>query len=269
MPKLAANLTMLFGEVDFLERFEAAARAGFRGVEYLFPYAYDAQVLKARLRDHGLVQVLHNLPAGNWAAGERGIACLPDRVDEFKAGVDQAIEYARTLSCGQVNCLAGIRPSEVDAGVARETFVQNLRYAAPRLKAAGIALLIEPINTRDVPGFFLSGTRQAIEILDAAGSDNVWLQYQISTTCKSWRAMSLTRSDAAFPDQAHAACRRAWTARAWNRRDRLRVAVEPHRSVRLHRLDRLRGTRRKRARPPALDGRRRTSEFLTRCAWQA
>ena len=179
MPKLAANLTMLFGEVDFLDRFEAAARAGFRGVEFLFPYAYDAQALKARLRDHALVQVLHNLPAGNWAAGERGIACLPDRTDEFKAGVDKAIEYANALGCDQVNCLAGILPPAVDPAAARDTLVQNLRYAAPRLKAAGVALLIEPINTRDVPGFFLSGTGQAIEIMDAVGSDNLWLQYDI------------------------------------------------------------------------------------------
>ena len=179
MPKLAANLTMLFGEVEFLERFEAASAAGFRAVEYLFPYAYDAQELKRRLHDHGLAQVLHNLPAGNWAAGERGIACHPDRVDEFKAGVAQAIKYAAALDCDRVNCLAGILPSSVDAVVARETFVRNLRYAAPLLKAAGIALLIEPINTRDIPGFFLSGTKQAIEIIEAVGSDNLWLQYDI------------------------------------------------------------------------------------------
>src|SRR5580765_4916185 len=179
MPKLAANLTMLFGEIDFLDRFEAAASAGFRGVEFLFPYAYDAQVLKARLRDHRLVQVLHNLPAGNWTAGERGIACHPDRVEEFKAGVDQAITYATTLDCDRVNCLAGILPPQVDPAAARDTFVQNLRYAAPRLRSAGIRLLIEPINTRDVPGFFLSGTAQAIEIIDAVGSDNLQLQYDI------------------------------------------------------------------------------------------
>jgi len=179
MPKLAANLTMLFGEVDFLDRFEAAASAGFRGVEFLFPYAYDVQGLKARLRDHRLVQVLHNLPAGNWAAGERGIACHPDRVDEFKAGVDQAITYATALDCDRVNCLAGILPPQVDPIAARDTFVQNLRYAAPRLQSAGIRLLIEPINTRDVPGFFLSGTAQAIEIIDAVGSDNLQLQYDI------------------------------------------------------------------------------------------
>jgi hydroxypyruvate isomerase len=179
MPKLAANLTMMFGEVDFLERFEAAANAGFKAVEYLFPYDYDSQVLKRKLRDHGLVQALHNLPAGNWAGGERGIACLPDRVAEFKAGVDKTIEYANALDCDRVNCLAGKLPQGTDPAAARETFRQNLQYAAPRLKAAGIKLLIEPINTRDVPGFFLSGTRQAVETIEAVGSDNVFVQYDI------------------------------------------------------------------------------------------
>ena len=179
MPKLAANLTMLFGDVDFLERFEAAADAGFRGVEFLFPYAYEAQALKQRLRDHKLVQVLHNLPGGNWAGGERGIACLPGREDEFKAGVAQAIAYANALECDRVNCLAGVLPQGVEPSTARETFVRNLQYAAPLFKGAGIKLLIEPINTRDVPGFFLSGTRQAIEIIEAVGSDNLWLQYDI------------------------------------------------------------------------------------------
>jgi hydroxypyruvate isomerase len=179
MPKLAANLTMIFGEVAFLERFEAAARAGFKAVEYLFPYDYDVQVLKRQLRDHGLVQVLHNLPAGNWAAGERGIACLPERMAEFRAGVDKAIEYANALDCDRVNCLAGKLPQGADPAAAREAFVQNLQYAAPRLKTAGIKLLIEPINTRDIPGFFLSGTRQAVEIIEAVGSDNLFLQYDI------------------------------------------------------------------------------------------
>jgi hydroxypyruvate isomerase len=179
MPKLAANLTMLFGEVPFLDRFEPAARAGFKGVEYLFPYDHPAQALKQKLRDHGLTQVLHNLPAGNWAGGERGVACLPDRVDEFKAGVDRAIEYARTLECDRVNCLAGILPNGVSPDAARETFTSNLRYAAGRLAEAGIKLLIEAINTRDLPGFFLSNTRQAVDIIEAVGSDNLFVQYDI------------------------------------------------------------------------------------------
>lgn len=176
MPKFTANLTTLFTETSFLDRFGAAARAGFDAVEYLFPYDYDKSALRARLADHGLKQVLHNLPAGNWGAGDRGIACLPDRVAEFEAGVDRAVEYATTLGCARVNCLAGIKPASVRADVARQTFIRNLRYAAPRLEAAGIALLVEPINTRDVPGFFLSGTRQALEIIDAVGSRNLFLQ---------------------------------------------------------------------------------------------
>jgi hydroxypyruvate isomerase len=170
---------MMFGEVAFLERFEAAAQAGFKAVEYLFPYDYDAQVLKRQLRDRGLEQVLHNLPAGNWAAGERGIACLPERTAEFRAGVDRAIEYANALNCDRVNCLAGKLPQGADSAAASAAFIQNLQYAAPRMKAAGIKLLIEPINTRDIPGFFLSGTRQAIEIIEAVGSDNLFLQYDI------------------------------------------------------------------------------------------
>jgi hydroxypyruvate isomerase len=179
MPRLAANLTMLFGEVPFLDRFAAAAGAGFSAVEYLFPYEHDPQVLRQRLRDHALVQVLHNLPGGNWAAGERGIACLPDRVDEFKAGVDKAIEYATALGCDRVNCLAGIAPPALPAAAALDTLTRNVGYAASRLKAAGIKLLIEPINTRDIPGFFLNHTSQAIGVIEAAASDNVFLQYDI------------------------------------------------------------------------------------------
>ena len=179
MPRFAANLTMLFTEVEFLERFEGAARAGFEAVEYLFPYAYDRAALQGRLAAHGLKQVLHNLPAGDWARGERGIAVLPDRIEEFEAGVDRAIDYATALGCPRVNCLAGIKPPELDAGVARQTMIRNVRYAAARLDAAGIRLLIEPINTRDVPGFFLSGTGQAIDIIDEVGSDNLFLQFDI------------------------------------------------------------------------------------------
>jgi hydroxypyruvate isomerase len=179
MPKFAANLTMLFTETGFLERFEGAANAGFDAVEYLFPYDYDKDLLRARLKKHGLKQVLHNLPGGNWSAGERGIACLPDRIAEFEAGVDRAIQYATALGCTRVNCLAGIKPTGLGADVAQETFVRNLQYAAPRLEAAGIALLIEPINTRDVPGFYLSGTRQAVDIIAAVGSRNLFLQFDM------------------------------------------------------------------------------------------
>ncbi len=179
MPKFAANLTMLFNEVPFLERFAAAKAAGFEAVEYLFPYAYDKNELAGLLKTHGLKQVLHNLPAGNWDGGERGIACHPDRVEEFRQGVDQAIAYAKALGCTQVNCLAGKLPTGVSREQAQTTFVANLKYAADKLKAAGIRLLIEPINSYDIPGFFLNTTAQAAAVLEAVGSDNLWIQYDI------------------------------------------------------------------------------------------
>ena len=177
MPKFAANLTMMFGDVAFPERFARAADAGFSGVEYLFPYEFDRQMLADLLGRHGLSQVLHNLPAGDWAAGERGIACHPGRRDEFAEGVDRAIEYATALGCTQVNCLAGIVPAGVDHAAARQALVANLAHAAPRLEKAGIKLLIEPINTRDIPGFFLTRTAQAAEIIEAVGSKNLFIQY--------------------------------------------------------------------------------------------
>ena len=179
MPKFAANLTMLFNEVDFLDRFEAAARAGFEGVEYLFPYDYDVDTLVERLQEHGLTQVLHNLPAGDWNAGERGIACHPDRVNEFREGVGVAIEYATALGCKRINCLAGIVPGSVSAGRAHETFVENLRFAAPKLEEAGIRLVIEPINTIDIPGFFLNRTYQGRSIISEVASSNLFLQHDI------------------------------------------------------------------------------------------
>jgi hydroxypyruvate isomerase len=177
MPQFAANLTMLFTEHPFLDRFERAAKAGFKAVEFLFPYAFAAEDIKARLDAHGLKLVLHNLPAGDWDAGERGIACLPDRVDEFRNGVGRAIVYAKQLGVGQLNCLAGKVPSGVPEPILRATFVANLRYAAAELKAAHLKLLIEPINTFDIPGFFLNRTAQAIAILDDVGAPNAYLQY--------------------------------------------------------------------------------------------
>jgi hydroxypyruvate isomerase len=179
MPKFAANLTMLYNEVDFLLRFGAAARDGFAGVEYLFPYAYEKELLAEQLHTHKLVQVLHNLPAGDWANGERGIAVLPDRVGEFQDGVGSAIDYARALGCEQVNCLAGIAPAGVAPEKVRETFVANLKFAAAKLKQADIRLLIEPVNTFDIPGFYLNRTQQALDLMAEVGSDNLFLQYDI------------------------------------------------------------------------------------------
>ncbi|WP_119288490.1 hydroxypyruvate isomerase [Azohydromonas sediminis] len=179
MPRFAANLTMLFNEVPFLDRFERAARAGFDAVEFLFPYAFPAAEIKTRLDAHGLKLVLHNLPAGDWDAGERGIACHPDRVAEFRAGVGKAIEYAAALGVPQLNCLAGKAPAGVDDATLRATFIDNLKYAAAELKKAGLKLLVEPINTYDIPGFWLNRTAQAIAILDEVGADNAFVQYDV------------------------------------------------------------------------------------------
>jgi hydroxypyruvate isomerase len=179
MPKFAANLTMLWNELDFLDRFDAAAKAGFTGVEYLFPYAYPKDALVERLERNRLKQVLHNLPAGDWAKGDRGNACDPSRVGEFQDGVGKAIDYAKTLGCAQVNCLAGIPPAGADPAKVRATFVSNLRFAADKLAAAGIRLLIEPINTFDIPGFYLAHTKQALDVIRDTGSSNVYVQYDI------------------------------------------------------------------------------------------
>ena len=179
MPRFAANLTMLFGEASFLDRFERAANAGFSAVEFLFPYAWSAAEIKQRLEANGLTLVLHNLPAGDWDAGERGIACHPSRVDEFRAGVFKAIEYAKALGVTQLNCLAGKIPADVSVEVLQQTLVANLRFAAAELKKADLKLLIEPINTFDIPGFYLNRTDQAAAILDEVAADNLYIQYDI------------------------------------------------------------------------------------------
>lgn len=179
MPRFAANLTMLFTEVPFLERFARAAKAGFRSVEFLFPYAWPAAQIREQLDAHGLELVLHNLPAGDWDDGERGIACHPDRVAEFREGVERAIAYARVLGAPRLNCLAGKAPQDVDPRVLRSTFVSNLKYAASEFEKAKLTLLIEPINIYDIPGFYLTHTQQAIAILDQVGARNVQLQYDI------------------------------------------------------------------------------------------
>ena len=153
MPRFAANLTMLFTELPFCDRFAAAARAGFAAVEFLFPYDFDKNQLAGLLKENALTLVLHNLPAGNWAAGERGIACHPDRVAEFRSGVDKAIDYARALGCPRLNCLAGIAPPGLAEDALHRTLIDNLRYASAKLADAGIELLLEPINTRDIPGW--------------------------------------------------------------------------------------------------------------------
>ena len=179
MPKFAANLTMLFTELAFLDRFAAAADAGFSAVEFLFPYDFSVDDIAARLRDSRLQLVLHNLPAGDWAAGDRGIACHPARIDEFRAGVARALDYAKVLGVPQLNCLAGILPAGIEPDLAHRTLVDNLRFAATQLRVAGLRLLIEPINTFDIPGFYLSGTQQAATLIAEVAADNLFIQYDI------------------------------------------------------------------------------------------
>jgi hydroxypyruvate isomerase len=199
MPRFSANLSMLYTEVPFLDRFERAARSGFTAVEVQFPYAFDAREIRSRLDDLGLVMVLHNLPAGDWAAGDRGIACQPERSAEFRDGVDRAIDYAQALGVSQLNCLAGISPKGVEQPAiatqhlmlkqmepcgtaqspAHDTMVSNLAFAAAALKRHGLRLLIEPVNTFDVPGFFISRTQQAIDLIDECGADNVFVQFDV------------------------------------------------------------------------------------------
>lgn len=180
MPRFCANLSFLFDDVDFPERFARAARAGFTGVEYMFPYAWSPDELARLLRENGLVQVLHNLPPGDWAAGERGIACLPGREAEFRAGVERGIEYARALGCAQLNCLAGLAPAGGPEAELHATLAANLRHAARRLAAHGIRLLIEPINSRvDMPGFWLDTPRKALDLIADVAVDNLWLQYDV------------------------------------------------------------------------------------------
>jgi hydroxypyruvate isomerase len=177
VPAFAANLTFLWTELPFLERFDAAREAGFSRVEYMFPYAYPAVDIRSRLDASGLEQVLFNLPAGDWAAGDRGIAADPSRIDEFRVGVERALAYAAELNVAQLNCLAGLELNGVDRAVQWSTLVENVRHAARRLGAAGLRLLVEPVNTFDVPGFLLPRTDDALRLIDEAGEPNVLLQF--------------------------------------------------------------------------------------------
>ncbi len=180
MPKLAANISLLFPQLPFPDRFAAAAKAGFRYVEYQFPYPFgSAREIAERARAAGVEVVLHNLPAGDASKGDRGLACQPDRVNEFREGVERAIEYAKAVGCPRLNTLAGIAPAGVPREKAKQTLIENLRFAAGRFKAAGLTLLTEPCNPRTIPGFFLNTSKQGIEVIDATGADNLLLQYDL------------------------------------------------------------------------------------------
>ncbi|MGO4801666.1 2-oxo-tetronate isomerase [Pseudomonas sp. 2995-1] len=177
MPRFAANLSMLYPEHAFLERFAAAAADGFDAVEYLFPYEYSAQVLKQHLSDNGLVQALFNAPPGDWAAGERGIATLPGRESEFRAGFDRALEYAAVLGNTRIHVMAGLLPSEQQRERHHAVYLENLAYATAQARQAGVTVLLEPINTRDMPGFFLNRQDQAHAICKEVGASNLKVQF--------------------------------------------------------------------------------------------
>ena len=179
MPKFAANLSMMFNEVPFLERFAAAADAGFTGVEYLFPFDFPAEAIAEKLRQHKLENVLFNLPPGNWAAGERGVTCLPGREDEFRAGVAKAIEYAKRLPSAQVHAMAGIVPAGADLAAVHATYVSNLKYATAELAKHDITLMIEAINTRDMPGFYPNTQAQSYAVLQEVGAPNLKMQMDL------------------------------------------------------------------------------------------
>ena len=179
MPKFSANLSFLFTDLPFLDRFAAAAAAGFRAVEYMSPYEHDWRDIAARLADHGLTQALFNLPAGDWDSGERGLAILPGRVEAFRDGVAVALDAADALGCGLLNCLAGIAPPAADRSALEATLVDNLAFAADAAARRGVKLLIEPINVRDMPGFVLNRTDEALTLIDRVGSPNLWLQADI------------------------------------------------------------------------------------------
>ena len=179
MPRFAANLTLLYNEHAFLERFAAAAKDGFQAVEYLFPYAFDATELARRLTDHGLQQVLFNAPPGDWDAGERGIACLPGREAEFRDGFARALDYAQVLDCPRIHVMAGLAPAGVEAPLLQATFDANLRWAAAQAAAAGRTVLIEPINTRDFPGYFLNRQEQAHQTVQRIAAPNLQVQFDL------------------------------------------------------------------------------------------
>jgi hydroxypyruvate isomerase len=179
MPRFAANLSMLYPEHGFLDRFEAAAQDGFEGVEYLFPYEHDAKELAARLRANGLQQVLFNAPPGNWDAGEKGLACLPGRDNEFRDGIARALRYAEALSCPRVHVMAGLAAQGVERAVLQATYVANLRWAAREAARQGVNLLLEPINTRDIPGFFLNRQDHAHALVAEIGEPNVQVQFDL------------------------------------------------------------------------------------------
>lgn len=179
MPRFAANLSMMYQEFEFLDRFAAAAADGFKAVEFLFPYAFPKEEVARRLRDAGLENVLFNLPPGNWEAGERGMAAIPGREQEFAASIDKALDYAAALGCPRLHVMAGIPQPGLDRAACRATYVSNLRLAAEKAARAGRDVLMEPINTRDIPGYFLNRQDDAQAIRAEIGAPNLKIQFDL------------------------------------------------------------------------------------------
>ncbi len=179
MPKFAANLSMMFNEVPFLDRFAAARAAGFEAVEFLFPYEFPAAEIAQRLADNGLANVLFNAPPGDWNAGERGMACLPHRRAEFRDGIKRALDYAAALGCPRLHVMAGLAPAGVAGDTLLGCYAANLDFAAEECAKLGVKPVIEPINHRDIPGFFLNTTAQAKAVIEALGPERVGLQFDL------------------------------------------------------------------------------------------
>ncbi len=179
MPRFAANLSLLYPEFDFLDRFEAAAKDGFKAVEFLFPYAFDVREIAARLKANDLQQVLFNAPPGDWDAGERGLACLPAREAEFQSGLGRALDYAAALNCPRIHVMAGLLPAGSTATDLQTTYTERLRWAAKQAAGCGVEILIEPINTRNMPGYFLNRQDQAHAVLLEVGAPNLKVQMDL------------------------------------------------------------------------------------------
>jgi hydroxypyruvate isomerase len=205
MPRFAANLSMMFNEAPFLDRFALAAKAGFKGVEFLFPYEHPAAEIAKRLSDNGLTQVLFNAPPGDWAAGERGIAALPGREQEFRDGVRRALDYAAVLSCRRLHLMAGIMPPGAKQGTLTCLYAINLAWAAEECAKVGVKPVIEPINQRDMPGYALTGIAHAVQVIEAVGPDRLGLQFDLYHT-QVTEGDLVKRLEAVLPYVAHIQC---------------------------------------------------------------
>jgi Hydroxypyruvate isomerase len=237
MPKFAANLSLMFSEEEsLLDRFAAARESGFSAVEYMFPYEEEADDIRARLDDNDLDQVLFNLPAGDWSAGDRGTACDPDRVDEFRDGVEQAREYARVLDCPRLNCLAGLRLDERSYDEQWDVLVENVRHAAQALGEDGRTLLVEPVNSYDVEGFFVPYTADVMRLLDEVDADNRALPVRLLPRAEDGGEPLRALRRTARADRSRAGRGQPRSPSAGHRGDRLRLRVRAHRRLRIRGL---------------------------------